>query len=341
MLSGYFKGLAMPKSAASHPIRALLFGGMACLFANAVPAQHAGFGASGAPSAQVLSTRAAVAAMGRTWNAQVLAETARLYTALQRQRPTAGIGQMKDLSYGPKAQQKLDLYFPDQGFEQLGPVFVFLHGGADTGGDKVLSGTDALVYSNVARLAARVGGVGINANYRLMKDSKWPAGAQDVRALIEWTRGHVAEHGGDPASIIVFANGEGAMHLATYLFDEKSQPADGPGIAGAILASGTLIPDMRSKVVRRYFGKAARLPLNLVDSYAGRAVPLMLWSADLDPVESGINELKDKLCRKPATCPTYVRLEGHNHVSHVMSMDSDDMSAMMSLPRFYHSAVRK
>jgi triacylglycerol lipase len=322
-------------------IRPLLFAATACLLAGTSLAQHAGFGPPGPPSEEVVRTRAAVAAMGKTWNPQVLAETARLYTELQRKRPAAGVTQMKNLSYGPKAQQKLDLYFPDQGFEELGPVFVFLHGGADTGGDKVLAGTDDLVYGNVAKLAAHVGGVGINANFRQMADSKWPAGAEDVRALIEWTRGHVAEHGGDPAAIIVLANGEGAMHVATYLFDQKSQPAGGPGIAGAILASGTLAPDMNSKAVRRYFGKDSRLPLSLVDGYLGKPVPMMLWSAELDPVESGITELKDKLCRKPETCPTYVRLEGHNHVSHVMSMDSSDMSAMMTIPRFYHSAVRK
>lgn len=324
-----------------RPKRALLFV-MACLLAGPSLAQHAGgFGASGPPSEEVLRTRAAIAAMGKSWNPQVLAETARLYAGLQRKRPITGVTQMKNLSYGPKPQQKLDLYFPDQGFEELGPVFVFLHGGAQTGGDKVLAGTDDLVYGNVAKLAAHVGGVGINANYRQMTDAKWPAGAEDVRALIEWARSHVAEHGGDPASIIVMANGEGAMHLATYLFDQKLQTASGPGIAGVILASGTLAPDMNSRLVRRYFGKDARLPLKLVDSYHGKPVPMMLWSAELDPVESGIIELKEKLCAKPDTCPTYVRLEGHNHVSHVMSMDSGDMSAMNTIPRFYHSAVRK
>jgi triacylglycerol lipase len=221
-------------------------------------------------------------------------------------------------------------------------VFIFLHGGAQTGGDKVLPGTDELVYSNVAKLAARGGGVGINANYRQMADSKWPAGAEDLRALIEWTRANVAQHGGDPASIVILANGEGAMHLATYLFDQKAQSIEGPRIAGAIFASGTLAPDMNSKIARRYFGRdAARLPLNLVDSYQGEMVPMMFWSAEFDPLESGMTEMKDKLCHKSATCPTYERLAGHNHVSHVMSLDSSDTSTMMPLIRFYHSAVRK
>jgi triacylglycerol lipase len=333
----------MPLRHLFRRIRALLAATTACLLSSVSMAQHAGgFGPPGPPSEEVVRIRAAIAAMGKTWNAQVLNETARLYTELQRKRPVTGITQMKNLRYGRNAQQKLDLYFPDQGFEQLGPVFIFLHGGADTGGDKVLAGTDDLVYSNVAKLAARVGGVGINADYRQMAGSKWPAGAADVRALIEWTRGHVAEHGGDPASIIVFANGEGALHLATYLFDQKLQPTEGPGLAGAILASATLAPDMNAKGARRYFGKeATHLPLNLVDSYQGKAVPMMLWSAELDPVESGITELKEKLCRKTQTCPTYVRLEGHNHVSHVMSLDSSDNSAMTTIVRFYHSAVRK
>jgi hypothetical protein len=81
--------------------------------------------------------------------------------------------------------------------------------------------------------------------------------------------------------------------------------------------------------------------MSLIDSYQGMAVPILLWSAELDPVEAGMNELKEKLCGKYGTCPMYALLAGHNHVSQVMSFDSADSSAMGSLIRFYHSAVRK
>jgi triacylglycerol lipase len=289
-------------------------------------AQHA----PSPPSPAAEHARAGVAALGRNWNADVLAATTRLYLPLHQQRGMKGITRTAGIAYGRHAQQKLDLFVPEQGFSEPGPVFVFLHGGAATGGDKSLAGTDEQMFGNVARLAARVGGVGINANYRISAKAKGkaPAGAEDMRQLIGWTRSHIAAHGGDPDAIIVFALGDGAARLAGYLFHEPSQLQDGPGIAGAILVSGT-------------FGTAKDRPLSLIGSYQGKAVPLMLWSAGLDPLQSGIGEMKDLLCSKHGKCPMHVELAGHNHVSHVMSLDTADTSALGSIHQFYHSVVRK
>lgn len=277
------------------------------------------------PGEDVLRVRNGVAAMGKNWSPEVLAGTAELYTFLLRQRPTAGIRQISNIRYGAHAQQTLDLFVPDQGFDEPGPVIVFLHGGASTGGDRVLQGTDGLLYSNVARALARAGGIGINASYRV--GAKWPTGPEDVRRIIEWTRMNAARHGGDPESIIVLGHGEGAVNLAGYLFHQPSQPKDGPGIAGAVLSSGTFAADQR--------------PLNLIEGYKGRRVPLLLWSAELDPVEAGMTDLRDRLCNHYGGCPDFALLQGHNHASAVMSFDSADMSAMNSLIRFYHSVVRK
>jgi hypothetical protein len=67
----------------------------------------------------------------------------------------------------------------------------------------------------------------------------------------------------------------------------------------------------------------------------------MLWSAGLDPLQSGIGEMKQLLCRKYGKCHMSVELAGHNHVSHVMSLDTADTSALGFIHQFYHSAVRK
>ncbi len=277
-------------------------------------------------AAEVASVRASVAAMGKKWGAEVFTETARLYTSLHRQRDSSGIRRTSDVSYGPLAAQKLDLFVPDQGFEALGPVPIYLHDSDPASRDKIVAGTDQLLYSNVAKALARAGGVGINANYRLAAGALTPDGADDIRRLIDWTRTNVAKHGGDPQSILVLGHGEGAMRLASYLFQQSSQAESGLGIAGAILAGGSF----DSPALRK-----------LVDAYQGKAVPILLWTAEFDPVESGVIALKDRLCSKPGTCPTLADLKGHNRVSAVMSFDSPDMSAMGSLIRFYHSVVHK
>ena len=116
------------------------------------------------------------------------------------------------------------------------------------------------------------------------------------------------------------------MRLASYLFHQGSQRDDGGGIAGAILANGS-------------FDSPAFW--QLLEGYHGRSVPMSLWSSELDPVESGMAALKDRLCSKFAGCPMFAELKGHNRVSAVMSFDSTDFSAMGPLIQFYHSAVRK
>lgn len=145
-----------------------------------------------------------------------------------------------------------------------------------------------------------------------------------MRMVVEWARKNVPPYGGDPNAIIVIGNGEGAVRLASYLFNEKSQPDSGPGVAAAILGSGLF----------------ASLPANLIEGYKGKAVPLLMWSAELDPVESRVTELKDKLCQKYGKCPEFVELRGHNHVSTVMSIDSADTSVTDHILRFYHSTIR-
>lgn len=274
---------------------------------------HGGHGDT-APTEAVKHVRDGVAALGKEWNASVRSETAKLYATLHKTHNDSGIKRTINVSYGNAAQQKLDLYVPDQGFNELGPVLIFLH----DGDDRIVAGSDDTVYSNVAKFAARVGGVGINADYRATN-------VDDVRRLIEWARNNVKPYGGDPESILVLGNGEGATLLASYLFNEKAQSANGPGIAGAVLGSGMF----------------AALPSTLVDDYQGKAVPILMWSAALDPVESGVVELKDKLCAKYGNCPAFALLEGHNHGSPMMSIDSGDSSVINHLFRFYHMAVRK
>jgi triacylglycerol lipase len=289
---------------------------------TAVRAAQRGGGSdpTAASNGEVARVRAGVAALGKQWNGTVKAETARLYLPLHKGRNNSGIKQIGDLSYGSHPQQKLDLFAPTQGFNDLSPVIIFLHEGED----KIVTGSGELVYGNVARWIARNGGVGINANFRMPRDAARASGAEDVRMVVEWARQNVLPYGGDPNSIIVVGNGEGAVRLASYLFNEKSQPETGPGVAAAVLGSGLF----------------ASLPANLVDTYQGKAVPLLMWSAELDPVESGVTELKDKLCLKYGKCPAFVELRGHNHVSTVMSIDTADTSVTDQLIRFYHTAVR-
>lgn len=287
------------------------------------PAQDAGAGAA----AEVAAIRARIAGLGRSWNAGVVRETTRLYAGLHRQRDSSAIRRTLDVSYGPDAAHKLDVYVPDQGFDEPGPVLVFLHDSDAFGSGRSVAGTDGLMYGNVARALARAGGVGINAGYRSGVDALSEQGARDVRHLVEWVHANVARHGGDPGAVIVMGHGEGALRLASWLFRQSAQPAGGPAIAGAILAGGSFDTS-------RFW--------RLLEAHRGSTVPLLLWSSELDPVESGVVALKDRLCaRQGGNCPMLAELKGHNRASAVMSFDTADVSAMGSIVHFYHSVVRK
>ncbi|HEX7082175.1 MAG TPA: alpha/beta hydrolase [Gammaproteobacteria bacterium] len=289
--------------------------------------------------------RAGVAALGKQWNGEINAATTALYAEVHRAVDASGIRRIADLKYGPHALQSFDLFVPEQGFSEPGPVLVYLHGGGLVRGDKVSPGTDGLIYANVAKFMARAGGIGINANYRLVPDAKWPSGAEDVRLLLAWIKENIARYGGDPGNVLLMGNSAGATHVATYLFLESEQLDGGPGVRGAILSSGAFDAG-DSEAARAYFGEDAaererRAPLGLVDAYQGPAVPLFLWSAEYDPafIETGVAEMYAKLCRKYEDCPMYVQFQGHNHVSHVMSIDSDDTAVTNAMIRFYHSII--
>ena len=151
-------------------------------------------------------------------------------------------------------------------------------------------------------------------------------GAEDLRLVIEWLAGHIAPYGGDPNTIVLAANSEGATTAAAYLFNEAWQLPSGPGVAAAMLISGR-------------FGALAPEIADLVDTYDGERVPLALWAGEFDAltVADGIDALDEQLCAKYGDCPAYQVIAGHNHVSHLMSLGTSDTSALNALIRFYHT----
>jgi triacylglycerol lipase len=315
----------------------VLHGGPAHL-RHAAAALHGGaHGAGTHPTATsdsgadaVHAARARLAALGDSWNAETAAATGAIYAALRGAQSDAGIVRTNAISYGPDPAQTLDLFVPEGDFSEGTTVLVYLHG------DALAPNAD-----NVPKWIASVGGIGVLARYRNGPEIRSPAGADDVRLLLSWVNDNIEQHGGDRKLIVLMGNSTGATHIAEYLFDQRAQRPDGLGVAAALLSSG-VFDGAFGDDLRHYFDDAASsMPLALVDHYAGEQVPLMLWSAEYDPpvVQAGVAELFATLCRSQAGCPTYERLAGANHVSHVLSLGSTDMAAAETLFRFYHTKV--
>jgi len=125
---------------------------------------------------------------------------------------------------GGRAQQ-LDVY-RHRSHPQGARVLVYIHGGAWVLGDKREQGLPLLLH-----LAAS-GWVCVSVNHRLSPAVRWPTHLVDVKAALAWVRGHIAEHGGDPARIVV-SGGSAGGHLAAMAALTPGDPEYQPGFEAA------------------------------------------------------------------------------------------------------------
>lgn len=110
-------------------------------------------------------------------------------------------------------KQTLDIYAPDEAFETLRPVHIYVHGGGWNIGDKrnfiSRSGVEAKQY--VDR-----GIVLVSVNYRLSPEYRHPAHVQDLAAAMRWIHDNIHHYGGDKKNVVLSGHSAGA-HLVTLL----------------------------------------------------------------------------------------------------------------------------
>jgi acetyl esterase/lipase len=273
-----------------------------------------------------------LATVGPQWG-QALSKnietTIAAFQPLLKAAPKDGVTVSRNIAYGEDAKQILDIYQP-QG--QTGaPVVIYLHGGAYVRGDKDQYGE---IYGNILTWFARQGALGINATYRLAPAAKWPAAADDVRAMVKWAKENAARFGGNPNRIYLIGHSAGATHVASYVFDRDLQPASGPGVSGAVLISGRYrleyVPaDPNGKNMQAYFGEDStaysnRSPVSHIRD--GERVPVFVVVTEYD--NPGLDvvgaELLAALCARDGACPRFTRLEKHNHLSEVAAFNTAD-----------------
>jgi len=256
-------------------------------------------------------------------------ETVAAFQPLLKAAPKDGVSVSRNEAYGEDPQQRLDVYQPTP--RSSAPVAIFVHGGAYVRGDKDGYGE---AYANIATWFARQGLLAINANYRLAPAAKWPEGAKDVGAITAWAKANAARFGGDPGRIILIGHSAGATHVAGYLFDKSLQPAEGPGVAGAVLISGRYRihydpADPNARNVQAYFGAdeaqyAARSPINHIGDSARVPLFMVICEYENPGLDVGGAELLSALCARDGNCPRFVRLGGHNHISEVLAFNTPD-----------------
>ncbi len=224
-----------------------------------------------------------------------------------------------DLAYGPHARHRLDVF--SVGGKDL-PVVLYVHGGGFVGGDKRATPN---FYANVGRYLASKGFLALTMNYRLGGTDPWPAGRDDVGAVVEWIAKNAATLGGDANRLGLVGQSSGCCHVASYLFEEATAAAAARQVRAAVLMSGyykvkpPLAPGQQA-----YFGTdATQFELRSPATHVARSqVPVMLTLAQYDPpaIAQQTLEFASALTGARGACPPLHWLAGHNHVSGVLSI---------------------
>ena len=228
----------------------------------------------------------------------------------------------RNLSYGDNPLQTLDIHVPRTLSSKSLPVILFVHGGAFVRGDK----SDHVIFDNVLNYFTRNNIIGVNINYRLAPEHKWPSGAEDISSSIEWIHRNAKKYNIDKSKIFLMGHSAGAAHVAAYSFDESLQLNKGnDGVKGSILLSGVYSKSSdRSKEV--YYGTTVNnMP---IDFLAGRSMPLFVIDAQYDKISTQTEAINliQMICKRDNLCPHHKQIPGHNHYSMMYHFNTSDDS---------------
>jgi len=146
--------------------------------------------------------------------------------------PPPGTRLIREVAYGPDAQQRFDVYAPSQ--TSGAPVLLMVHGGGWARGDK---GSHGVVENKVARWVPR-GFIVVSTNYRLLPAAGPVEQARDIARALAAAQSKAAAWGGDRNRFVLMGHSAGA-HLVALL-------AASPALAreeGAAPWLGTVILD--------------------------------------------------------------------------------------------------
>ncbi len=284
---------------------------------------------------------AKVAALGNRIDDKVRIGSRDIYMPLLRAVSLPPIKVQADIAYGPDAKRNLlDVHAP-QGAAGA-TVVAFFHGGGMIGGSKNDEG--GTIYGNVANFFASHGMVGVNATYRIAPAHPYPAGGEDVGAVVAWLRKNAAQYGGDPKRIFIMGHSAGAAHVVTYAFRNFLHPADGPGLAGLILVSGGYAVDAKNPPPNRvaYYGAdtSKYAERQIIGNVECADFPIFVIVAEHDPVATaqyGFDLVSD-IATRHKVMPRFKQVRGHNHFSEVYALGTGDPSLGPDLIDFVENA---
>ena len=136
-----------------------------------------------------------------------------------------------NILYGEGKDEKLDLFFPEEGHDGSRPIHMFIHGGYWRAQSKDR-------YAFVADEVTAAGAIAAIIDYSLMPKARMGVLIGQTRRAARWLSEHAATFGGDANALSASGHSAGG-HLASYLFARGPREAEGaPLVSSALLISG-------------------------------------------------------------------------------------------------------
>jgi len=284
--------------------------------------------------------------IGPRWGENVpvhVKEMVTAYSEILATSPRQGLIQHEEIAYASHARQVLDIFRPE--LAQNAPVLIFLHGGAFVDGSK--SRTPE-IYSNVLRYFSRHGFVGINIEYRLLPDFKYPSATEDLDLAMQWVHQNIHLYGGDEHKIFIMGHSAGAAHSSDYVYRLNAIAKKPMPILGHIIVSGRVrienrVDNPNARKVEAYYGLDQNLfaqgsAINHVDK---DSVPTMFAIAEYENplIDMHCLELASHIAQLNGKAPRVSWLEGHNHTSIIASIDTADERLGSSILSFMQTQL--
>ncbi|KAF3011543.1 hypothetical protein E8E14_010500 [Neopestalotiopsis sp. 37M] len=289
-----------------------------------------------------------------------------LYEPLYQPFPS-DIRVKKDETYGPAERNRLDVYVP-RGDGKDRTVLVYIHGGGFFSGDKAWSDK---CYANIGYFFADRGVVTVVVNHQLVPNVQYPGGANDMQLARQWVYDNVSKPefgGGSTEKVFLFGHSSGGAHVAMNLYaagDPERIPQRPlfPPVAGVLLLDVPFWYDVRkpvrNKTIRSYYGTDSedvwgprsalglfqQLPEHspLLDS---TVLPVYLGSVEWEAPETAdattmfFNAYRAR-SKPTGSLPIFEVIKGHNHLSNVLSIGTEDTAQADAILRFTDSCLRQ
>lgn len=130
---------------------------------------------------------------------------------LNRLTPKKGYSVQRNIAYGLKARQRLDLYVAETQSAQVKPLIVFVHGGAWSHGDKA-------DYVFVAEAFCRFGYDVAVLNYHLSPEHIFPSYVNDIAIALDFLEQQHSQLGVSVEKIALMGHSAGAFNIASLIY---------------------------------------------------------------------------------------------------------------------------